>query len=331
MAMVTFFGGITSIIISTVLYWIVEYLGYTNFQSSIGALLFIGPIEEFSKITALFILYFIFKRNMNEPMDGIIYLSSVVLGFSLIENLFYSLQNKDTSFLILTRLFISTPMHIIFSIYMGIAFYYLKKGISKFRFLILAFIHASFLHGMFDLTIFNEWILLLFIILIKLSYRTFLYLVDYAIAKSPFRKSLVQYIHEYDNPSIKKGMECLSCGSKNNKITYKLGKIKIQKCDKCSYYISDSDSIFYIFHHFGSKFEGLSKYYIPSESKKNGIGTLYKSNFISEKKKLCFFDLEELNKTLEELSSTIIKNFESNKWFKNNLLKEKERIYKPLY
>jgi hypothetical protein len=140
----------------------------------------------------------------------------------------------------------------------------------------------------------------------------------------------VEFIGNFKKQNIEPGMECLSCGSRNPKLTYKKGKIRIQKCDKCPFYVSDYNSMFHIFRHFGSKFDRLSGHYIhpKTKSNKSKFGILYESNFISKEKKLCFFDLKELNIALEKLSKKIIDKFESKSWFKDNLLISKNSVKK---
>ncbi len=320
MALVMIPGGIISISLATLLYSLVELAGFHNFRSGIGAMFFVGPIEEFSKIAALFATYFIFKKDMNEPTDGLVYMTCVVLGFSLPENLMYAIPDPKHSFLLIIRLLISTPGHIMFSIFMGLGFYYYKKGILRFRFLILTFIYASLMHGLFDLIIIKEWLVIFFLMLFQLSYLALRWILEYTTAKSPFNISLKEFIRNYKKPETSVGITCLSCGSRGPKLTYQFQKWKIYKCDGCREYITSKDGIFYIFHHFGGLFGNLSKKYFSPAINKQPYGTLFRANKVYEKEKICLFKLNELDKYLKIMRSAKITNFESKWFFKNNLV-----------
>lgn len=329
MVLVMIPGGVLSILLSLSLYSLVETFGFHNFNSSIGVMLFVGPIEEFSKLAALFSVYFIFKKDMNEPTDGLIYMTSVVLGFSLIENLFYAMPDPASSYLLIVRLLISTPGHIMFSIFMGLGFYYYKKGILRFRFLVLTFVYACITHGIYDLIIFNGWSLIFFIMLLQLSYRALMWNLEYTSARSPFRVSLKEFIDTYKKPEMSDGIICAACHSKGEKLTYQFEKSKIYKCDGCEYYITSKDSIFAVFHFFGGLFGRLSKWYIKPEKNKTPYGTLFSANKVFEKEKLCLFKLDELNEYIKMLRASKIANFESRWWFKNNLIRPQEQKDKP--
>jgi len=68
------------------------------------------------------------------------------------------------------------------------------------------------------------------------------------------------------------------------------------------------ESLFHIFHHFGATFKNLSSFYGAAGKPHNNLYTLYKGNYISEEKKIAFFDLEELNAALEEFTNRSIRN-----------------------
>jgi len=77
--LVMIIGGIISIGTSMFLYRFVEIN-----LNIIDAILKIGLIEEFSKLIALFIAYQFIKNDFNEIVDGLIYITAVALGFSII-------------------------------------------------------------------------------------------------------------------------------------------------------------------------------------------------------------------------------------------------------
>ena len=198
------------------------------------------------------------------------------------------------------RLSLATPMHISFSLFMGLAFYLLMEYKKGWILLAISYLYAVFVHGLYDLIIFNQYLLIVLLILIKLSHSWTLSLLGYSNAISPFRQSLKDFIEYYKEPKTEEGLECLNCGNDNAKATYKLGEIIIQKCPDCGMYVTTRDSIFHIFHHFGSTFKGLTHKYIDGNITDNGYSTLYEGNYISDKKKIAFFDLDQFNEVLEK-------------------------------
>jgi RsiW-degrading membrane proteinase PrsW (M82 family) len=303
----TFFGGFVAIGTTTLFYKLIGLLGYYNFESIYGAFVFIGPIEEFSKLIAMFMAYFIFKKFMDEPVDGLIYMSCIVLGFSLIENYSYAIKKSEMDSLIFTRLFIATPAHLLFSIFMGFGFYKIKKENDDYRFLLGTFIYASFAHGIWDAFIFSKITPVIPILILGFSYKFLIYLLETLSAKSPYRTSLKEFITRYENPIYEEAPECIKCSSQKKKLRYELGKIKIYRCDNCGYYLSSMDSMFSIFQHFASLFRNLNKYYFPPNSKVLNYAVLLKHNLICERRKIAIFDLDILNNYTE----AIINNFRS--------------------
>ncbi len=65
-------------------------------------------IEEFCKYTAAYLLIRN-NKQVNEPVDGIIYATTVGLGFSLFENLLYAEQFGDM--VVFPRLIFAVPLH----------------------------------------------------------------------------------------------------------------------------------------------------------------------------------------------------------------------------
>ena len=316
---VTLWGGVWSVGISLFLYGLVHKIGINKYDNIFGAVFIIGPVEELAKFLALLSSYFLIKKELNEPTDGLIYIACVALGFSLIENYFYAIRTPNSGYLLFFRLLISTPMHIFCSIFMGLAFYVivkLKKGIQLF---FTSFAYAVLIHGLFDGIIFHSLLLIFLILVIKFSYLWTLSLLSYTTAKSPFRPRLSQFINGIRTAAIEKGIECINCGNKEKKETYRIGKIVVQKCNGCNSYVATADSLYYIFHHFGSDFRNLTCKYKHKEIYKTDYSTLFQGNYVSDKKRIAFFKIDELENALEQFKVKLIQEIESQWWFSKGL------------
>ncbi|WDP91564.1 MAG: PrsW family intramembrane metalloprotease [Desulfobacter sp.] len=323
MLLTAMWGGFWSVALSLAQYHLAEKLGIRIYHNFFGAIFIIGPIEELSKFLALLSSYFFIKKELNEPTDGLIYMSCVALGFSLIENYFYAVRSINSGYLLWLRLFISTPSHIFFSAFMGIAFFSVTKQKKGFSLLIISFIYASLIHGLFNGVLFHNWLIIFFILVIKFSYHWTFTLLSYTTSKSPFRESLSDFLMNSE-PKIEKGIECLHCGDTTPKKTFKKNKIIIQKCNNCPCYVSNHDSIYYIFHHFGSDFRNMTnQYYLKDEKSENKLrrnyASVFKGNYICNISRKAFFFLDELSSAIDEYNLKLQKNIEEKWWFPETL------------
>lgn len=155
-----FFGAVISIIITTILYFILDIaippLSNTSvFQQFIKAFFVVALVEEFSKYV---IVRYISQKNkaFNEPFDGIVYAVMVSMGFAATENIFYVLEGGIE--VALLRAFTAVPAHATFGILMG---YFMGKAkFSKNRVALnLTGLFAAFLfHGAYDFFLFIDFI-----------------------------------------------------------------------------------------------------------------------------------------------------------------------------
>ena len=188
-------GGLWSYAISGFLYDRLAQWGLYDLENAWGALLVIGPVEELSKLAALASSYVIIRRQLNEPVDGLLYMACVAVGFSLIENYEYALAAPaGGGRLLLMRLLVCTPAHINFSAFMGLAFYLLLRTRRACPLLLIAFCYASCIHGLYDLLIFNGYLIVPLALVIWLAYRVAASLLGYATATSQFRSGLASFL-----------------------------------------------------------------------------------------------------------------------------------------
>lgn len=315
MAIVTVWGGFWSIVIALLFYGALHELNIGGTSDVIRAFFLVGPVEEAAKFIALCTAYPFIRKEMNEPTDGLLYMSCVALGFSLIENYFYATHTPGSGHLLFIRLVVATPAHIVFSIFMGISFYYLvrlKRGVG---FFLVSFLYASFIHGLYDAILFQGWGFILVLVLLKYSYEWALTLLSYTTAISPFRKTLTGFLNNYQDPAVEDGMTCPSCGNEGPKTTYRMEKTRIQKCDRCLNYLTTKKGLFQMFKLFGSSFSGTSKYYRGAKAFNKRFSRLYKGNRVDDARKMAFFEIDEMAEALESFNKLVISNFEHRWWY----------------
>lgn len=146
----------------------------------------IGMVEEILKLLTVKLTAYN-SKELNEPMDGIIYGISAALGFATLENIFYVFQyGISTGFI---RAVLAVPLHTFCGGVMG---YYL--GQAKFNFnkertlIIKGFIYASLIHGFYDFFLFSGEHLAIFSVpLVVWSYINVKKKIIHAQSQSPFK------------------------------------------------------------------------------------------------------------------------------------------------
>ncbi|NLW56841.1 MAG: PrsW family intramembrane metalloprotease [Firmicutes bacterium] len=148
--------------------------------------LFVGLIEEGLKFLLLaFVVYP--KKELNEPVDGIVYGVTVGLGFSVLENLFYT---EALGFEVgIWRAVIACLAHAAFSGWGG---YFLTAGLSGVRMFsrfVMACGVAIFWHGLYDFFLFLEEPVLALLAYLLIGMLVYLLLkkMSELAAFSPFR------------------------------------------------------------------------------------------------------------------------------------------------
>lgn len=153
-------GGIVSIIITTLLYLIFDYIlpspdNSNIWQQFVKAFFVVGLIEEFSKYIMVR-FYAQPRKGFNEPFDGIVYAVMVSMGFAAVENLFYVLQGGIEVALI--RAVTAIPAHATFAILMG---YYMGKAKfsnNRMKWNLIGLSLAVLFHGAYDFFLFIGFI-----------------------------------------------------------------------------------------------------------------------------------------------------------------------------
>jgi protease PrsW len=105
-------------------------------------------------------LYAYPKRDFNEPLDGIVYMVMVALGFATVENFMYIFSNTKSGFEIgIVRMFIAVPGHacwgVIIGYFMGQA-KFKHVGTKRITVMLTGLLLAMLLHGTYDGLLFLE-------------------------------------------------------------------------------------------------------------------------------------------------------------------------------
>ncbi len=155
-----FLGAIVSIIITTILYVIIDIplplRNHTSvFEQFIKAFFVVGLTEEFSKY--IVVRYYAQPHEeFNEPFDGIVYAVMVSMGFAATENIMYVYQSGLETAII--RAFTAVPAHATFGILMG---YFIGKAKFSNNRVILnltGLLLAALFHGTYDFFLFIDFI-----------------------------------------------------------------------------------------------------------------------------------------------------------------------------
>ena len=118
--------------------------------AALKSFIMIAPAEEFVKLAVVMI--FIWKNvNFNEENDGIVYVGTAAIGFALLENIFYVVQNGLAVGIM--RSVTSIPLHTFTGVLMG---YFV--GMAKFspspagarRRILKGYLIAVLIHGLYD-------------------------------------------------------------------------------------------------------------------------------------------------------------------------------------
>ncbi|MHC4472397.1 MAG: PrsW family intramembrane metalloprotease [Planctomycetota bacterium] len=121
----------------------------------LDAFLVTGLGEELAKLAAFFVGAFL-HRELDEPLDGIVYGVAAGLGFASVENVVYQLQLDDSKIIVL-RAFTATLGHVAFTGSMGFFFGLAKLSrTGRGALLMVAGLGLAVLfHGLYDIFLFR--------------------------------------------------------------------------------------------------------------------------------------------------------------------------------
>lgn len=307
MVFATIIGGVLSVGITLIAGYLLQQIGLYRNIGIINFFIFTGPIEETSKLLGFLFFIRLFKIQFDEPVDAVIYMSCVALGFSLIENLGYSL---GTPLLLGVRSVTATPMHIIFSTTMALVFATNVSQNKVLHCLIKAILVASFFHGLYDALVFigvvNTTVLYLLIMLaIYWGKKVF----GYALLNSPHRKDILNTLSKASHTEVKK---CIACGEKYNHNSYSFQSEVIDECQACESIVLPEKKAIKFLNHFLPHYQVFIDKNDELKKKLNAFFyELHDMNYNAHKR----IKIKEASPLVEELAEEFRKNFEKSVTF----------------
>jgi len=304
-------GGTISFFLAIGIYIMIHFIGIDSetIGSIFGSFAIIGPVEEFSKLVGLIVAYQFIKRQMNEITDGVIYISCVALGFSIIENFLYANSGRNNEYLLIFRALISTPAHISFSCLIGYAFYRYKKENKPYTIMVWALIISSLLHGVFDAIIFSDYFRYFLIFYLFIIFGQLLRIIQLTNIISPFKPVFLDFFNTPSDDDVEI-IECPYCKSTDHKKHYKNFYFTAYKCEPCGYYISSIKDIKRIFKYFAPEYKDLNKETYPVEFKNGQIySSIYAVTFFHKDSNFGFYNIENVELKLRIINDSIIDKF----------------------
>lgn len=227
-------GGIISVIITTLIYSQVQVE-----ETFFDAIFKVGAIEEFSKMLGFLAIFLLFRKSINEIVDGLIYISAVALGFACIENVFYALSSTEPVMLLMQRSVYAVAGHLSFAGYMGIALFINFKRKSNFIGIILAFVLAALAHGLYDGVLFEHYLNELFHYIFILLVAAHIFLYRVVLSFSRFRPLVSEDLFEAASTSEEK--HCGLCQRTRECTELQYHKIQAHSCNTCKHLIFSMD------------------------------------------------------------------------------------------
>ncbi len=224
-------GGIISVSLSLLMYQFVDV--HYNFFDAVFK---IGVIEEFAKYFSFYMLFHFIRNQVDEIVDGLIYISCIALGFATIENVIYAFGSESPFTILALRAVTSTIGHMVFSGSIGLALYIHYRVKRNTTGLIFAMIYAIGAHGIYDGLLFEKQVAAFYI-----GFALFVYIqwrvLKASLSFSHFRPLFSQDLFE-ENGNTKQSY-CSNCEIKVVNREIEFNKLKGSTCQQCTHLVFD--------------------------------------------------------------------------------------------
>ncbi len=149
-------------------------------------ILIVGLSEEIVKFLAVRLTVFR-SRELDEPIDGIVYSTAAALGFATVENMLYMMTMGWK--VIFVRAVFSTLGHIVFAALWGYPLYKSKITGRK-RYVVFGLLIAALMHGLYNIFIISAQLygLLLAVVMIVILYYIMNRDIKKAEKESPYKE-----------------------------------------------------------------------------------------------------------------------------------------------
>ncbi len=308
------YGGLISVAVSLAGYTVVYFFLPRGSSHWYWYLLLVAPLEEASKYLGFLGAGWVYRKNLNEPLDGMVYMAAVALGFSLTENFLYANSGNSSEHLLFIRVLLSTPAHILASLPIGLAGYLSFQGKLGRKGVLAALALAGVIHGLYD--IFCGHLFLLVVLYLCGLWIEATAVFRYLNVRSPFRVPLRVFM-ERSTPEPAVAVACLACGNAEGNTISRTEGIAIGTCSACGVHLVSRDDAFLIFHRLAPEFRNLQKEYFPSKSKP-GLYELYECIYVDDVARTGFFRFEEVEARIATITERIRRDSQG-RWLSGKL------------
>jgi len=143
-------SGVAAALVEAALDWIPLFHAGGLGGPAAEAFLLVAPVEELAKL-AVVLLFVWGNPNFNEENDGVVYVGASAVGFAVLENIAYVVQNGIGTGVL--RAFTSVPLHVftavVLGLYVGRAHFSSSVAVRN-RLVITGFLIAWAAHGAYD-------------------------------------------------------------------------------------------------------------------------------------------------------------------------------------
>jgi len=143
-------SGIVAALVEAAFGWMPIFHASGLGGSAAEAFLLVAPVEELCKLGV--VLLFVWGNpNFNEENDGVVYVGASAVGFAVLENISYVVQNGVGTGVL--RAFTSVPLHVLTAVVAGLYIgraHFSQSTAARNRLVLTGFLFVWAAHGLYD-------------------------------------------------------------------------------------------------------------------------------------------------------------------------------------
>lgn len=309
-------GGFVSSAFTLAVFWAAGEAGLEVRPASLHSFLLIGPVEELAKLFGYLAAHRLFREYFDEPVDCAIYMGAVAIGFSAIENASYAAGAQQSGWLLVLRLLVATPVHVVWSLFVGLGIAHAER-LGRPGPVLRALAIAALLHGLWDFAAFRLWPwALLHIFFVFLFFRG-RFILTYLLADSHLRPRFGDDLTGAAPVPVAVTPPCPACASERKATAQRLRPGMVYTCAHCGWSFVTRQTLYDIFHYYGSLMQGLWLRWrrttdehggLPEHGRSQALRTLIAGNYLSTTG-LAFFRPHELDAALEDVNRRVVERY----------------------